>query len=447
MIQHTQIKGGEILIRHSLRQGIGAPPTPIVKEGDTVKRGQLIAENDPEKLSVPLHASVTGVIKEVTEEEIVIEQTSDEQDFLPLEVEGSLADIVRASGLIGLGGAGFPSYVKMNTKLQPGGYIVCNAAECEPVLRHNIEQIEKDPEHLIEAMKIAMESTGAEKGIIGMKLKHKDTIKLLTKTLKDMNETAVRVLPLRNVYPVGEERALLRDTINVLLPPGALPVEGNAVVFNVETLYAIRDAVVDKKPYIDKYVTVAGKLKDFKKGESAVVHVPIGTPIKTFIDQFGGIDGEIGEILIGGPYTGRRADETAVIDKIAGGVTFTDKFDQQPKKLGIIQCACGPLEPRLRQIAESMGSEVVGLQVCKNAHEQKVGYKCQDPGNCPGQAEKVLALKKEGAEAVLIGHCTDCSNTVMGSAPKLGMDVHHATDHVMKTMGLHYIRTFDENLL
>lgn len=442
-----RFKRGEKLIREQIRQGIGAPPTPIVKEGDTVTRGQVIAQNDPEKLSVPLHASVTGVVAKVTEEEIIIDQTSDGMDYIPLNVEGSYSEIVRSSGLIGLGGAGFPTYVKMNTQLKPGGYILCNAAECEPVLRHNMEQIEQNPSHLVEAIKLAMESTGAEKGIIGIKLKHKDVIKKLTSTLKEMNEKAVRVLPLRNVYPVGEERALMRDTINVLLPPGALPVEGNAVVFNVETLYAIRDAIVDKKPYIDKYVTIAGKLKDLKKGESAVVHVPIGTPIKVLIDQFGGIDGDIGEILIGGPYTGRRADENAVIDKISGGVTFTDLFDEQPKKLGIIQCACGPLEPRLRQIAESMGSEVVGLQVCKNAHEQKVGYKCQDPGNCPGQAEKVMALKKAGAEAVLIGHCTDCTNTVMGSAPKLGMDVHHATDHVMKTMGLHYIRTFDENLL
>lgn len=435
------------IVSLSLQQGVGARPTPIVAKGDAVKRGQVIAEAIPDKLCVPLHTSVTGVVREITDDFIVIEQTEETQDFEKLNLEGSVAEIVRAAGLIGLGGAGFPTYVKLGTQLQKGGYLICNAAECEPVLGHNLFQMEQDIEGLIDGMHISMESTGAEKGIIGMKLKHKGVIKKITSFLKEKGITDIRVLPLRNIYPVGEERALIRDTINQLLPPGALPVEANSIVMNAETLYAVRDAVRFGKPLIDKWVTVAGRLRDIPKNEVFIKEYPLGTSIQEIIDEFGGVVEPVGEILLGGPYTGRRALLSQSLSKTTGGVIVTDEFDRQEKKLGIIQCACGPLEPRLREIAASMGSEVVAKTICKNAHEKNGTYKCQDPGNCPGQAEKVLELKKAGACAVLIGHCTDCSNTVMGSAPKLSMDVHHATDHVLKTMGMPYIRSYDEDQL
>lgn len=432
-----------------LRQGIGAPPIPVVAEGETVQRGQVIANAQPDALSVSLHAPVSGEITELTDAYIRITPSDvDETDYVKLEAGATAAETVRRAGIIGLGGAGFPTYVKLQTELKPGGYILCNAAECEPVLSHNIHQIMEQTDQLIAGMKIAMQATGAEKGIFGIKLKNREAVKALTTKLRAMNETNIRVLPLRNVYPVGEERALIRDTLNILLPAGALPVEANCVVFNVETLCAIQEAVEEQKPFIDKWMTIGGRLQDIPHGEVRVIQVPIGTELQTLIDQFGGLKEPWGEILVGGPYTGRRSSEDAAVQKVNGSMLVTDPFKQTDKKLGIIQCACGPLEDRLREIAKSMGvDEPVGLQVCKNAVEQKVGYKCQDPGNCPGQAEKVLALKKLGAEAVLIGHCTDCTNTVMGSAPQLGMDVHHCTDTLQETMGKPLIRTFDENLL
>lgn len=434
-------------VKLSISQGVGAPPTPVVQVGDKVQRGQVVAKENPEKLSVPVHASVTGVVKAVTDTIIEIEQTDESMEYVKLAAEDNVVNLVRQAGIIGLGGAGFPTYVKMNTKLQPGGYVICNASECEPVLNHNLYQMENDVEGLIDGMRISMESTGAEKGIIGIKFKHKEVIKKYTAYLKEKQIKDIRLLPLRNIYPVGEERALIRDTVNILLAPGALPVEANTIVMNVETLYAIRDAVKYGKPLIDKWITVAGKFKDVPKNEVVIREYPLGTQVADIVEEFGGVVEPIGEILLGGPYTGKRELEGQALLKTTGSVIATEPFDQQEKKLGIIQCACGPLEPRLREIAESMGAEVVGRVVCKNAHEKNGTYKCQDPGNCPGQAEKVLELRKLGAEAVLIGHCTDCSNTVMGSAPKLGMDVHHATDHVLKTMGMPYIRTYDENQL
>lgn len=432
-----------------LKQGIGAASVLKVSKGDKIKRGQVIGEFIPDKLGVNTHSSVTGEVLEANDEFVEIKKDKDSDDgYEKLDTSLSAKEIARNAGIIGLGGAGFPSYVKLGTKLTEEGYILCNAAECEPVLEHNMHQINENPEGLLEAMHIAMKSTGAGKGIVGIKFKHKDEIKLLTKTIKEKGITDIRVLPLKNVYPVGEERALIRDTINILLDTTQLPVEANSVVFNVETLYAIKDAVVDGKPLIDKLVTVAGELKGFEKeGTAKVIKVPVGTSVGSIIDEFGGTKDKFGEILLGGPYTGRRGSKEDTVTKNLGGIIVTKEFKKVNGKLGIIQCACGPLYPRLTQVAESMGCEIVGHEICKNAVENKGAFKCKNPGHCPGQAEKVMALKKDGAEHILIGHCSDCTNTVMGSAPKLNLEVHHITDHVMDTMNKPHIRIYDESQL
>lgn len=436
------------LYKTGIRQGIGAPPIPVVKEGDAVKRGQVICEEIADKLSVPLHSPVTGVIREVTDQYVLIEETEDhdKERFEKIERCGEIWESARKAGIIGMGGAGFPAYVKLKGKLRPEGYVLCNASECEPVLSHNMYELENELEKIVGGIRLAMESVGAPKGIIGIKFKHRDIIRKITSYLKENNIKDIRALPLKNVYPVGEERALIRDTLNILLPAGALPSEANAVVFNVETLSAIYEAVTIGKPSIDKYVTVAGRLKGIPEGEVRIINCPIGTSFTDIMEEFGGRTDDEGEILIGGPYTGHRLNENETVTKTSGGLIVTGPFRKAEGKLGIIQCACGPVKERLLQIAESMGAdEITGYQICKNAVEGKGGtYKCQNPGHCPGQAEKVLALKREGADEILIGHCTDCSNTVMGSAPKLGLTVNHATDHVLRTMGMDVIREYKE---
>ncbi|PKK39762.1 Electron transport complex protein RnfC [Clostridiaceae bacterium JG1575] len=433
--------------RLALKNGIGAPSVPVVAPNDPVQRGQMIARYVPEALSVSLHSPVTGVVEEVTAEAVVIRGEKRSEDFLALDRTLPVGELVRSAGIIGQGGAGFPAYVKLQTDLKDGGYVLCNAAECEPGLCHNLAQIKSNPQGLLRGMRIAMEATGAPKGIIGIKWKHRDTIRLLTGTLKRLGIGDIRVLPLRNVYPVGEERALIRDTLNILLGPGELPMAAHCVVFNAETLDSIRRAVDEGKPLIDKWLTVTGAVNGFEKGDSRVLEVPIGTPVEKVLADLGGVKEPLGEVLLGGPYTGHRAEAGEGVTKILGGIIPTEPFEKVGEPLGIIQCACGPTYPRMLQIAQSMGAPVVAHEICKNAHEVKGAYKCENPGHCPGQAEKVLALKKAGATHVLIGHCTDCTNTVMGSAPKLQMTVHHCTDHIMKTLGKPLIRTYDEDQL
>ena len=421
-----------------LRQHIGVPSEPVVSTGTHVKRGQLIAKKPDASLGANIFSSVDGTVDSVNEAEIVI---NDENiDFSKYEKlsETTPLKLIEESGLVGLGGAGFPTYVKLGKKFESGGVIAVNAAECEPILSHNIDRIEKEPEQLIEGLKIVMGVVNAQRGIICLKHIHTEAIEILKNTIKDDNIT---IFELENIYPVGEERAIVRDALGVLLGVEQLPSAADAIVINAETVYRVREAVVDKKPLIDKDLTVAGKLK-----ENASIHifrdVPLGESVGHVIDMAGGLGPEYGEIIMGGPFTGKRTTLEAPIVKTTGGIIVAENFMPGPKKIGLLVCACGANKERLEEQAKSMGSEVVGVEYCKQAKQVKNSLKCENPGRCPGQVQKVMALKKEGAQAVLISNCTDCTNTVMSCAPQLKLPVYHCTDGALRSVNYKMIRRF-----
>ena len=164
------------------------------------------------------------------------------------------------------------------------------------------------------------------------------------------------------------------------------------------------------------------------------MNVPIGISVKDLIEMAGGIYGEYGEISMGGAFTGKSTSIDAPIVKQTGAILVSAPFeDYKGAKCGILVCACGGNLERMQEIAKNYNFDVVETCYCKQAQEQKNGSrKCERPGNCPGQVSNLLAYKKAGAEYVLIGNCSDCSNTVMANAPKLGQKVIHQTDHFMK---------------
>ena len=421
-----------------LRQHIGVPSEPVVSTGTHVKRGQLIAKKPDASLGANIFSSVDGTVDSVNEAEIVInEENTDFSKYEKLS-ETTPLKLIEESGLVGLGGAGFPTYVKLGKKFESGGVIAVNAAECEPILSHNIDRIEKEPEQLIEGLKIVMGVVNAQRGIICLKHIHTKAIEILKNTIKDDNIT---IFELENIYPVGEERAIVRDALGVLLGVEQLPSAADAIVINAETVYRVREAVVDKKPLIDKDLTVAGKLK-----ENASIHifrdVPLGESVGHVIDMAGGLGPEYGEIIMGGPFTGKRTTLEAPIVKTTGGIIVAENFMPGPKKIGLLVCACGANKERLEEQAKSMGSEVVGVEYCKQAKQVKNSLKCENPGRCPGQVQKVMALKKEGAQAVLISNCTDCTNTVMSCAPQLKLPVYHCTDGALRSVNYKMIRRF-----
>jgi hypothetical protein len=143
---------------------------------------------------------------------------------------------------------------------------------------------------------------------------------------------------------------------------------------------------------------------------------------------------------MGGPFTGTRTSLDAPILKTTGGLIASECFLKGPEKIGLLVCACGANKERLTELAESMGSKVVGVEYCKQAQPVKNSFKCENPGRCPGQVQKVMALKKAGAKAVLISNCTDCSNTVMSCAPKMGLPVYHCTDGALRAVNQKLVR-------
>ena len=188
-----------------LRQHVGKPCAPVVKKGDKVKKGTLIAE--PTGLGANIFSSVYGTVEDVLDDRIII-KADDEQpeEFEPIK-EGSKLDMVKEAGVVGQGGAGFPTGVKLDCDLKDG-YILVNASECEPGLAHNIARLEQDPEKVIRGAEYAKEISNASKVIIAIKRKHHKAIKTLDAAIADRPDVSLHLLA--DIYPEGEERAVVR---------------------------------------------------------------------------------------------------------------------------------------------------------------------------------------------------------------------------------------------
>ena len=383
-----------------LKQHVGGPCQAIVNVGDHVKRGQLVAV--PAGLGANIHASLSGVVEGITEMDIVVKLDKEQtDDYVRLEKTDDYLQKIKDAGIVGVGGAGFPTGIKFSTQI-PGGYLIANAAECEPILGHNVKFMEEQPEVLVRGMKYIMELTGAKEGYIAIKTKYRKALLALGKACKNEPNISIKILP--NMYPAGDERVIVRETLGVILQPGQLPLEANAIISNVETIKHVVNAIEEDKPLIDKDLTVGGRVQN----PSIFLDVPIGLPISVFIERAGGYINPHGEIVRGGPFTGRPAKEDEPINKTTGGLLVAMPYPQEKEKVGILICECGAQEERLRQIADGMGAEVVSVQMCKRMKPDKNGrLRCELPGICPGQAEKVLKMKKDGAKAVIAGTCQD----------------------------------------
>ena len=383
-----------------LKQHVGGPCQAIVNVGDHVKRGQLVAV--PAGLGANIHASLSGVVEEITEMDIVVKLDKEQtDDYVRLEKTDDYLQKIKDAGIVGVGGAGFPTGIKFSTQI-PGGYLIANAAECEPILGHNVKFMEEQPEVLVRGMKYIMELTGAKEGYIAIKTKYRKALLALGKACKNEPNISIKILP--NMYPAGDERVIVRETLGVILQPGQLPLEANAIISNVETIKHVVNAIEEDKPLIDKDLTVGGRVQN----PSIFLDVPIGLPISVFIERAGGYINPHGEIVRGGPFTGRPAREEEPINKTTGGLLVAMPYPQEREKVGILICECGAQEERLRQIADGMGAEVVSVEMCKRMKPDKNGrLRCELPGICPGQAEKVLKMKKDGAKAVIAGTCQD----------------------------------------
>ncbi len=386
-----------------MKQHVGAPSKPIVKKGDHVKKGQLIGTF--EGLGANVHSSVYGVIEEVTDIYIKIKLDKDQpDDYVKIKETDSYIEAIREAGVVGAGGAGFPTHAKFNCDLK-GGCVILNAAECEPVLEHNMKVLAETPDLIIRGLKYAMEMTNAKKAFIAIKPKHKHELIAMGKACK--NEPNIEINYLPDMYPAGDERVIVREVLGIVLDPGQLPLEANAIISNVETIKNVVNAIELRKPVITKDLTVGGRLTDTQKNGKVFLDQPIGIPIKHYIEQCGGYVEPYGEIILGGPFTGKHGKEDSVVTKVLGGIFVSMPFPVDKRKFGILACECGAAEERLKELAGYMGAEVVAEAKCKRMVDVNGRLRCDKPGVCPGQAEKVLSLKAKGAEVVLVGTCED----------------------------------------
>lgn len=382
-----------------LRQHVGAPCEPIVSVGDSVQKGQLIAK--PQGLGANIHASVYGTIEAVTEESIVIKPQADQpEEYVAIKETATLLEAIEEAGVVGAGGAGFPAHIKLKADLKDGCVII-NGAECEPILAHNLQLMEESPQVVVRGAKYMMEITQAPKAYIAVKAKYKKAIRAMKRAAA--LEKGIEIAYLPDIYPSGDERVVVRELLGVVLEPGQLPLEAKTVVQNVETVKHIVNAIEKRKPYIAKDITVAGRVKE----GGVFMDVPLGEPVGKYIELAGGFVKPYGEITLGGPFTGSAGTEESPIIKTLGGILVSMPFPQETRKIGLLACECGAQEPRLREIAEAMGAEVVAEEKCKRMVEVNGRYRCDKPGECPGQAETVMTMKKKGIQVLLTGSCGD----------------------------------------
>ena len=308
-----RIKPKEILV-YPLSQHIGAPASPIVAVGDTVLRGQKIAEAGG-FVSAPVFASVSGTVKAIEPRHvatgdlvnsIIIENDGEmkETDFHGVEDVASLSkeqiiEKVKEAGVVGMGGAGFPTHVKLSPK-EPDKieFIIANCAECEPYLTADYRRMLENPEELIGGMKIVLRLFDHAKGILGVEDNKPDCIQKLKELTKD--EERIEVMPLKTKYPQGGERQLIYATTGRSINSKMLPADAGCIVDNVATAIAIHEAITLGKPLFERVVTVTG---DAIKNPGNF-KVKNGTNAAELVEAAGGFKSQPEKVISGGPMMG-----------------------------------------------------------------------------------------------------------------------------------------------
>jgi len=329
---------------YPLSQHIGAPATPIVKKGDYVLQGQKIAEATG-FVSAPIYATVSGTVKAVEPRRVV---TSNEVMSIVIENDGlykevdyperkpyeemtseEIVNIVKEAGVVGMGGAGFPTFIKLSPK-EPEkiDYVIANCAECEPYLTSDYRRMIEEPHKLIEGLKIMLHLFPNAKGILAVEENKPDAIALLKKLTSDEKDIIVK--PLKTKYPQGAERGIIYATTGRAINSSMLPADAGCIVDNVDTIVAIYHAVVHGKPLMYRIVTVTGDAI----ADPRNFIIRIGTNYNELIEEAGGFKKEPVKVISGGPMMGfAMFDLNVPTTKIASALlclTKDDVADMQP---------------------------------------------------------------------------------------------------------------------
>lgn len=320
---------------------IGKPSKPVVKRGDLVQVGQLIGEPDG-FVSSAIHASVSGKVTKVDEmissmgmkiQCVTIESDGKQTLYEGIKAPGvddfeSLKTAVKESGVVGLGGAGFPTFVKLSVKdLEKVEAVVINAAECEPYITSDTRTMMDNGEYVFKGIDALRKYMKVKRFIIGIENNKKDAIKKMQELSGNTDDVEVHVLP--SIYPQGGEKVLVFNTMGRMIPKGGLPLDVGAVVINVTTLAFIGHYLEDGIPLVEKCITVDGSAVKEPKN----VIAPIGTSIADLIEAAGGYKTEPRKILYGGPMMGIAVPSDAEpVLKNTNAIIAMDEKEAAPKK-------------------------------------------------------------------------------------------------------------------
>lgn len=295
-----------------VQQHIGAKCELTVKVGDKVTVGQVIADSEA-FLSVPIHSSVSGTVIDIKPHlhpsgaevlSIFIEndfQDTVSEDVVPINLDGmtkqDIVNRIRMGGLVGMGGAGFPTHVKLSPpEDKPITHLIVNAAECEPYLTSDHRRLLEQGEEVLEGLKICMNLLGLSKGYIGIEANKKDA----AEHLKKIKDDSIEVVLLKTKYPQGGEKQMIKAVCGKKVPMGGLPADVGVIVINVDTAFEISKMFKTGMPVTTRIITVAGD----GIASPCNLEVKLGTPFEFVINQAGGLVNDPRKIIMGGPMMG-----------------------------------------------------------------------------------------------------------------------------------------------
>jgi electron transport complex protein RnfC len=378
-----------------VNQHIGAPAIPVVNKGDKVLAGQLIAKASG-FVSANIHSSVSGTVARI---DAMPDSSGYKQLSIVIDTEGdtwidgvgsgsgvadnSIPDAVQIidrcfeSGLVGMGGATFPTHVKLKIpKGKKCKLLIINGVECEPYLTSDHRLLLEKGNEIIDGITLLMKALNVEKAVIGIENNKPDAITSMENICKSV--PGISVQPLKVKYPQGGEKQLIKSLTGREVPSGGLPIDLGILVQNVGTAYALHEAVRKNKPLIERVVTITGK--SLSKPGNYLVR--IGTPVSRLIEAAGGIPENTGKIIIGGPMMGKAVStpEVPVVKGTSGVVVLPDGESERLQPSPCIRCgrcltACAVyLEPYLLMSLSEKG-------YFERAEKERI-TDCMECGSC-----------------------------------------------------------------
>ena len=350
--KHTQDKDVSVMpcpevVTIPMSMHIGAPSIPCVKVGDTVSVGTLIGEAGG-AMSVPVYSSISGTVKKISDvllanggmsPAVVIESdgamTADPSITPPsVDSRESFIEAVRASGVVGLGGAGFPTHFKLNVDPERVDYLIVNGAECEPYVTSDSYTMTARADDMRTALEAMAKFLGIKRVIIGIEKNKPKAIETMSTLAVDGMSINVKALP--SIYPQGGEKVLIFHSTGRTVPVGKLPIDVGCIVINCTTLAAIGEYLTTGMPLVSKCVTVDGSC--VKTAQNVIT--PIGTSLSDLFNYCGGLTSDPAKIIYGGPMMGITVPSVdfPVMKNTNAVLALSEREAKLPKTTACIRC-------------------------------------------------------------------------------------------------------------